>query len=127
MDVRSETNLADVHPDLARVVRTASQRPQPFLVIHGIRTLAEEKQHVADGSSQTLHSRHLPGITGLACAIDFACIDNGHISWNPMLYRAAWLQIQRTAAELKVKVEWGGDWEHLKDWGHVQLPWNLYP
>ena len=36
MDARSETNLAHVHPDLAKVIRMAAQTPQPFEVILGL-------------------------------------------------------------------------------------------
>lgn len=127
MDPRSEANLAHVHPDLAKVIRAASQA-QPFEVIQGLRTVAEEAQHVHDGTSQTMHSRHLPNKDGFACAIDFAALEDGHIVWGPvMLYEAAWANIKAAADRLGVPVEWGGAWRLLKDYGHVQLPWAAYP
>lgn len=126
MDPRSEANLAQVHPDLVKVIRAASQA-QPFIVIHGIRTAAEEAANVAKGVSQTLHSRHLPNEDGFACAIDFACLQQGHISWDPVLYRNAWGEISAAATSLHVPVQWGGAWTTLKDYGHVQLPWAQYP
>lgn len=127
MDARSEQNLQHVHPDLVKVIRATPQLPRGFIVIHGLRTLAEEAQMVAGGHSQTMHSRHLPNAQGLACAIDFAAMDQGHVSWADPLYRQVWVQISQTAEALKIPVEWGGDWTTLKDWGHVQLPWKDYP
>ncbi len=80
MDPRSETNLSQVHPDLARVIRAAAQAPQPFVVVYGIRTLAAEQAAVASGKSQTLHSRHLPdpNYGGVAMAVDVWALINGH-------------------------------------------------
>lgn len=126
MDARSEANLAQVHPDLCKVLRAASQA-QPFIVIHGLRTLAEEEANVARGASQTMHSRHLPNHDGFACAVDFACLQQGHVSWNASLYGDAWAEIQRAAANFHIPVEWGGAWHTLKDYGHIQLPWATYP
>lgn len=127
MDARSEACLTHIHPDLVKVIRAAKQSPQPFVVIHGIRTEAEECVNVAKGASQTMHSRHLPDAHGFACAIDFACLADGHVSWDAGLYAKAWGEIEAAAKALNVPVEWGGAWKTLKDWGHVQLPWGQYP
>ena len=121
--------LADVHPDLVKVITTASQS-QPFEVISGIRTLATEEANVARGASQTLHSRHLPdnNFGGKACAVDIMCLDDtGHGSWDVLLYKAAAVNIKTAAANAHVPVEWGGDWHSLKDFTHWQLPWASYP
>jgi peptidoglycan L-alanyl-D-glutamate endopeptidase CwlK len=126
MDARSEANLAQVHPDLVTVIRQAA-RTMPFLVIHGIRTQAEETANVAKGASQTMHSRHLPNKQGFACAIDFAALADGHITWEPKAYLPVWNAIKAAADALSIPVEWGGSWTTLKDWGHVQLPWAQYP
>lgn len=126
MDARSEANLAHVHPDLCKVVRHAAQSV-PFLVIHGIRTQSEEAANVAKGASQTMHSRHLPNLEGLACAVDFAALEDGHVTWDPKAYLPVWRAVKAAGAALGVPVEWGGSWATLKDWGHVQLPWAQYP
>ena len=126
MDARSEANLAQVHPDLARVIRQAAES-QPFVVICGLRTPEAEAANVADGASQTLHSRHLANARGLACAVDVAALDDGHISWEPALYARVWNAVRQAGESLGVPVQWGGAWETLKDWGHFQLPWSLYP
>jgi peptidoglycan L-alanyl-D-glutamate endopeptidase CwlK len=128
LDPRSQQSLAHVHPDLVKVVALAhGDSPQVFEVIQGLRTLAEEKVNVAKGASETLHSRHLPNKQGLACAVDVAAIDQGHISWNPLLYQPIAHAMKAAAMELDIPLEWGGDWRSFKDWGHFQLPWAQYP
>jgi peptidoglycan L-alanyl-D-glutamate endopeptidase CwlK len=128
MDSRSEACLEGVHPDLGRIVRAAAGRsPIPFVVIHGLRTPAEEQANLARGASQTLHSRHLPNAAGLACAVDIAALEDGHVSWATGLYGRIARAVKEAAVELELPVEWGGDWKTLKDLGHFQLPWSRYP
>lgn len=139
MDARSEALLAHVHPDLAKVIRSAAQSPQPFEVVYGIRTLAAEAAAVASGHSQTMHSRHLPDKhyataadpDGLSCAVDVAALVGGQVSFAPGHEQAVFgeiaAQVKDAAEALKIPVEWGGDWVTFKDWGHFQLPWAQYP
>lgn len=148
MDARSEGMLAHVHADLARVMRAASQTPQPFEVIYGIRTLAAEAQAVASGHSQTMRSRHLPDSHyadaanpgGVACAVDVIAIINGHADFakgrEAQVFGQIAAQVKAAAKALNIPIEWGGDpvgaWapgvvSHFRDWGHLQLPWAQYP
>lgn len=141
--------LANVHPDLVRVILAASQVPQPFAIDYGIRTLAEEEEAVRTGHSETLHSRHLPdphypdaaNPDGLAMAVDFYCIVGGKISWLVAnsaggTYGIAAAQILAAGARLGVKLQWGGlkvgAWvdgvpSNFRDWGHIQLDPSAYP
>ena len=139
MDPTSELRLAQVHPDLAAVIRAAKQAPQPFEVIQGVRALAAEQQAVLTGHSTTMHSRHLPDPryatptfpAGLACAVDVVALVGGKVDWaeghEAFTYGQIWAQIHFAATALKIPVEWGGDWKLFKDWGHIQLPWAQYP
>ncbi len=128
MDQRSEHCLEGVHPDLARIVRAAAKiSATPFIVIHGLRNVAEERANVAKGASTTMHSRHLPNAAGLACAVDVAAEADGHVSWEPALYGHVAQAMKQAARALDLPVEWGGDWHSLKDYGHFQLPWARYP
>lgn len=141
MDARSEALLADVHPDLAKVLRLAPQTPQGFVVIQGLRTAAQEALNCASGASHTMHSRHLPDAAGQSCAVDVAWLQsNGEVSFaaghEEQVFGQIADQILRTATVLDVPIQWGGAavgaWtpgvpSHFRDWGHFQLPWKEYP
>ena len=137
--------LSQVHPDLVKVIQAANQTPQAFQVVYGIRSLAAEKEAVASGHSQTLHSRHLPDshYNNLAMAVDIACLDaNGQIDWavsdkwGGIYGQVANDQILPAAEALGIDVQWGGQevgaWvdgvvSHFRDWGHYQLDPSKYP
>ena len=139
MDSRSEIILAHVHPDLCKVIRGASQAPQPFILVQGIRTHAAEANAVATGHSTTMHSRHLPdphyatpqNPAGVACAVDFAALIGGQVNFavgrESEVFGTIWDQIAASSDAIKIPVQWGGDWISFKDWGHFQLPWATYP
>lgn len=115
--------LQGVHPDLVKVVKRAAEISDvDFMVTEGLRTLERQKQLVKAGASKTLKSRHLNGH-----AVDLAVLLNGKLSWDwPLYYKLAkW--VKQAAAELKVPIEWGGDWRSFKDGPHWQLPWKEYP
>jgi peptidoglycan L-alanyl-D-glutamate endopeptidase CwlK len=126
MDARSEHSLIGVEPHLCLVMRNAALR-RPFLVIHGLRTDAEEAALVAGGHSQTMHSRHLKDKAGFAAAVDIAALADGHVTWEAAAYLSLSDIIKETALAASVPIEWGGDWTTLKDLGHFQLPWSAYP
>lgn len=142
MDPRSEAILAKVHPALAGVLRAASQAPQPFLVIQGLRTMADEARNCAAGASKTMHSRHLPNAQGFACAVDVDAVVQGHADptfakgREEEVFGHIAAQVKAAAQRLGVMIQWGGDpvgaWtpgvvSHFRDWGHFQLPWAQYP
>jgi peptidoglycan LD-endopeptidase CwlK len=136
--------LAQVHPDLAKVVRAAAQTPATFQVVYGLRTAGAEAAAVASGRSKTLHSRHLAqaGEKDLSCAVDFCVIGaDGALDWTVAdasggAFGQAAAQLQHAADALGIPIEWGGAkvgaWtpgavSTFPDWGHVQLPWEQYP
>lgn len=123
--------LSQVEPDLVKVLQIAYASSPTFVVVYGIRTLAEEKQALHSGHSTTLHSRHLPDKNGLAAAVDVAAIKNGEPWWAPGQEATVFGDIARNikaaASTLSVNIQWGGDWITFKDWGHYQLPWEEYP
>lgn len=128
LDPRSERNLRGVHPDLQKIVRRAFELHDVDPVVTcGVRTLAEQKVLVAKGASKTLRSRHIPASNGLSHAIDVAFIIGGKLRWDWPLYKAFADTMKRAAKELKLSIEWGGDWRTFKDGPHFQLPWSKYP
>lgn len=121
---RSLTRLAGVHPDLVAVVKLAIQRTAvDFTVVEGVRTVAQQREHVARGASQTMASYHLPQADGLGHAVDLAPLVGGAIPWNNWQAFADLAGVVKAcAAELGVPVEWGGDWKSFKDGPHFQIP-----
>ena len=120
---RSLSRLEGVHPDLVRVVRKAADLSTlDFTVLEGLRTLARQKQLLAQGATTTMRSRHLDGH-----AVDLGAMVAGQVRWDwPLYYKVA--EVVKAAAQAeKVPLEWGGDWRKFKDGPHWQLPWASYP
>ncbi|WLW63693.1 M15 family metallopeptidase [Achromobacter sp. PD1] len=121
---RSLTRLVGVHPDLVAVVKLAIQRTAvDFSVVEGVRTVAQQREYVARGASQTMASYHLPQADGLGHAVDLAPLVGGAIPWNDWAKFKDLADVMKgCAAELGVPVEWGGDWKTFKDGPHFQIP-----
>jgi peptidoglycan LD-endopeptidase CwlK len=119
----SRQRLVGLHPDLIKVVERAIQISEcDFAVLEGVRALARQEKLVKAGASQTLKSRHLTGH-----AVDLGAMVNGSVRWDWPLYDKVAAAMKAAAAELKIPLEWGGDWTTLKDGPHFQLPWSAYP
>jgi peptidoglycan L-alanyl-D-glutamate endopeptidase CwlK len=59
---RDVTRMHGLHPDLYRVVLAMGEYcPTPFMVMEGVRSVAQQADYVAAGSSKTMNSRHLTG------------------------------------------------------------------
>ncbi|WP_127960163.1 M15 family metallopeptidase [Serratia microhaemolytica] len=120
---RSETNLRGVHRDLVRVARLALQlSPIDFAITEGVRSLERQQQLVATGKSQTLNSRHLTGH-----ALDVVAYLGNNVSWEWRCYQQIANAFKQAASELGISLEWGGDWQTLKDGPHFQLSHRNYP
>ncbi len=114
----SEANLIGVHPDLVRVARQALiLSSQDFSVAEGLRSTEEEAEHVANGTSHTMNSKHLLQGDGYGHALDLVPFVNGKtlwalpasVQWNFIYPVAAAVQ---AAAEIeKVRIRWGGCWD----------------
>ena len=124
LSARSEKNLVGVHPDLVKVIlRAAENVSHPFIVTEGRRTLARQTQLVAAGRSRTMNSRHLTGH-----AVDLAVfLPGGGVSWDARDYRLLAMSVKAAASELRIPIEWGGDWISWQDAPHFQLPHAVYP
>lgn len=118
LDDKSERLLQGVHPDLCSVVRRAREIAE-FRLTEGMRTLARQKQLVAQGKSRTLNSRHLTGH-----AVDVVDLVGSYK--EPEMQRIA-AAMKHAATELGVAVTWGGDWSTFCDTPHFELEWHAYP
>jgi peptidoglycan L-alanyl-D-glutamate endopeptidase CwlK len=124
LGTRSLKNLEEVHPDLVKVVKKAIKTTRvDFAVIEGIRTPERQRELFDAGASWTLNSRHLTGH-----AVDLAAWVGGTVAWDWPLYHSIACHMKDAAKELKIQLEWGGDWSPARmDGPHYQLPWNKYP
>ena len=123
LGTRSRANLQGVHPDLVKVVQRAIQiTNQDFTVIEGLRDIKRQEELLRKGATQTMNSRHLTGH-----AVDITPWVNGQISWDWKYYPEMAKAMKDAAKELKVDLEWGGNWKSFKDGPHFQLTWRSYP
>lgn len=119
---RSLNNLNGVHPDLQRVAHRAIEiTAVDYVITDGLRTEAEQRQHVASGASTTMNSRHLTDH-----AIDVAAWVNGGVSWKTEHYIKIADAFKQAAKELNIPIVWGGDWRTFKDRAHFELDRNTY-
>lgn len=114
---RDEKRLKGVHEDLRAVVLRAAQITKTdFMVVEGLRTEERQRALVKAGASRTMNSKHLTGR-----AVDLAPLVDGKPRWDwPLFYRLA-DAMKAAAAELGVKLTWGGDWKTFKDGPHFEL------
>ena len=124
LGTRSKENLEGVHFDLVKVVRRAIElTEQDFTVIDGLRTEREQRKLVARGVSKTMNSRHL---TGHAVDIVPYPIPRDWNEYQAVQWRMIEDAMKQAAKELKVSIEWGGDWKNGWDKPHYQLPRGEY-
>lgn len=120
---RSKERLEGVHPDMVAVVERAIELTEiDFTVLEGLRTLERQKTLVARGASTTLNSRHITGH-----AVDLGAYVDGEVRWDWPLYHKIAEAMKQAALELKVDMDWGGDWKSFPDGPHYQLSWKTYP
>jgi peptidoglycan L-alanyl-D-glutamate endopeptidase CwlK len=122
-DERSKKKLKGVHPDLVAVIERALEiSGLDFIVTEGLRTAERQKELYNSGASRTMNSRHLTGH-----AVDLAVKVGDEIRWDWPLYHRLAKYVMEAAYELKIDVEWGGDWVSFKDGPHYQLSKKKYP
>lgn len=117
---RSKQKLEGVHPDLVAIVeRAIAITEQDFSVTEGLRSIARQRQLVADGKSTTMNSRHLTGH-----AVDLVPYP---VSWDWEYFYPIADAMKEAARELGVEITWGGDWKSFPDGPHFELSWSEYP
>jgi peptidoglycan L-alanyl-D-glutamate endopeptidase CwlK len=120
---RSKQRLTGLHPDLVAVVELAITKTDvDFTVLEGMRTKSRQRSLFTKGSSTTMNSRHLTGH-----AVDLGAYVDGEVKWDWPLYHRIAKAMNEAALELKVDLDWGGDWKSFPDGPHFQLRWSTYP
>lgn len=117
LNVRSEKNLAGVHPRLVAVVRRAAELTTiDFIVTEGVRSRQRQQELFDKGASRTLKSKHLTGH-----AVDLAALIGTEVRWDWPLYDKLARAMKSAAAELDVILTWGGDWVSFRDGPHFEI------
>ena len=115
---KSLRRLEGVNPDLVKVIKRAIQiTPIDFIVVEGLRSKERQAYLVEKGASKTMNSRHITGH-----AVDLAPIVDNKVSWDWKHFYPLAEAVKQAAKEVKVAVEWGGDWASFRDGPHWQLP-----
>ena len=123
LGTRSKQRLTGLHPDLVAVVELAITKTDvDFTVLEGMRTRTRQRSLYTKGSSMTMNSRHLTGH-----AVDLGAYVDGEVKWDWPLYHRIAKAMNEAALELKVDLDWGGDWKSFPDGPHFQLRWSTYP
>jgi hypothetical protein len=125
MDTSSETRLSKVHPELAKRVRLVADalkaRGIEIHVVQGLRTFAEQDALFAQGRTtkgkKVTNARGGQSNHNFGLAVDVCPFKGGQPQWND---QKAFKAIGQEAK--KLGLEWGGDWVHIVDEPHIQLP-----
>ena len=108
---KSLSRLEGVHPDMVAVVERAIELTDvDFGVTQGTRTLAQQKEYVRTGKSQTMNSKHLPQEDGFSHAVDVVAYIGKDIAWELNLYDNIADAFAQAARELGVSIKWGAAW-----------------
>ena len=107
---RSTERLQGIDDGLFAVTRMAIEYTKvDFGVTCGLRTIEEQKELVDAGASQTLNSKHIPGL-----AVDVVAYVGPRISWELNLYDDIADAFKEAGTELGVALRWGAAW-HIPD------------
>ena len=107
---RSLERLEGIDDALRAVTERAIEYTKvDFGVTCGLRTIEEQKELVEAGASQTMNSKHIPGL-----AVDVVAYIGPRISWELNLYDDIADAFAEAGRELGVSLRWGAAW-HIND------------
>lgn len=128
-----EALLKHLHPQLLRVVRRVmGYQAMDLKVIRTLSTVEIQKQKMAEGTSKTLNSRHLPDENGFAGAVDLAPypVDFDDVKrFGILMGLVAAAAAEEFGSKWKDIIRLGGNWDGDNDFhdntpedpGHVEL------
>lgn len=107
---RSLERLEGIDDGLYAVTERAIEYTKvDFGVTCGLRTIEQQKELVDAGASQTMNSKHIPGL-----AVDVVAYIGPRISWELNLYDDIADAFAEAGRELGVSLRWGAAW-HIND------------
>lgn len=131
----SLNSLKGIHPNLVKVMNEAIKNtPIDFTITDGIRTTAQQQKLYAKGRTAPGEkvtnadgvknkSNHQLKADGYGHAVDLYPYVNGKIDFadtHGNLPKIA-VHIKQVAANLNIKIGWGGDWKGSWDKPHFEL------
>lgn len=128
LSARSINRLQGVHPALVAVVRAAiAISKTDFTVVEGVRTLEKQREYYDLGKSKTMKSKHLTGhAVDLMPYGDFDGDGDREGSWERVNFLPIVDAMRQAAANLNVRITWGGDWQ-WQDCPHFEIPPERHP
>lgn len=119
---KSLERLEDAEDALVHVAHRALElSPYDFGITETLRSFERQEQLVLEGKSWTMKSRHLANSNGKSEALDILVYVDGRPTWEAKYFRKVIQAFITAAIELDVQLEFGGLWESVEDWPHVQL------
>jgi len=122
---RSLSRLDGVEDSMRAVTELAIEYTKvDFGVTCGLRTIEEQKALVEAGASQTMNSKHIPGL-----AVDVVAYIGPRISWETNLYDDVADAFKIAAIELGTGIRWGAAWHipDIREWnGTMEEAMNAY-
>jgi len=122
---RSLSRLDGVEDSMRAVTELAIEYTKvDFGVTCGLRTIEEQKALVEAGASQTMNSKHIPGL-----AVDVVAYIGPRISWETNLYDDIADAFKIAAIELGTGIRWGAAWHipDIREWnGTMEEAMNAY-
>lgn len=122
---RSLSRLDGVEDSMRAVTELAIEYTKvDFGVTCGLRTIEEQKALVEAGASQTMNSKHIPGL-----AVDVVAYVGPRISWETNLYDDVADAFKIAAIELGTGIRWGAAWHipDIREWdGTMEEAMNAY-
>lgn len=131
---RSKQRLEKAHPDLAVVVARALQLScVDFTVLETLRTEKRQRHLIRQGQSWTKNSRHLakvpkhsPELGPIAHAVDLGAWIDGEVNWDWEHYFIIANAMKVAAAELGIRIKWGGSWAYLDQYDTAEQAFKAY-
>ena len=122
---RSLSRLEGVEDSMRAVTELAIEYTKvDFGVTCGLRTIEEQKALVEAGASQTMNSKHIPGL-----AVDVVAYIGPRVSWEVNLYDDIADAFKIAAIELGTGIRWGAAWHipDIREWnGTMEEAMNAY-
>tara|TARA_B000000609_G_C24180982_1_gene358324 strand:+ start:1061 stop:1516 length:456 start_codon:yes stop_codon:yes gene_type:complete len=122
---RSLARLEGVEDSMRAVTELAIEYTKiDFGVTCGLRTVEEQRELVEAGASQTMNSKHIPGL-----AVDVVAYIGPRVSWEVNLYDDIADAFKIAAIELGTGIRWGAAWHipDIRDWnGTMEEAMNSY-